>query len=431
MTRLADAVLPMIRTKADLHRWNAANSHGVDMHDAIDILEAALATTDPAEAYNVAHRALASSIKVIARADDSSGIIGDACRRLLKLHPRLAANAQVSPSSLIRWMLAFQFDEEVDYFELDPVAYAPALGERGLRTYRDRLDAIRASLPAKNPKDWRDRDLGKHWVLEWNDRRFAVLDRDVEAIIRAHARDRKVAAWYVDTAKALVEIGEFDLAMDWARDGVTVGPMHQSMNAAKYWCALLVTHRPDQVLAARVTVFDRWPSDGTATAIYQAAGNQWPSYEPDVMARLEARPADAVDFALSTLGDPQRAWDLAHRLGLVRDDVWDRLLRAYEQIDPIATLPMHRELVEAKLATTGAQYYRVAAKRLAHMRVLALASRGGQVGGGQVDGGQVDGEDQEDQPTQAAQLDAFIAELRLVNKRRPRLQQEFDRAGLP
>jgi hypothetical protein len=37
--------------------------------------------------YVVTHKALASAIKVIARADDSSGIIGDACRRLLELHP--------------------------------------------------------------------------------------------------------------------------------------------------------------------------------------------------------------------------------------------------------------------------------------------------------------------------------------------------------
>ena len=39
------------------------------------------------ERYAVTHKALTSAIKVIARADDSSGIIGDACRRLLELHP--------------------------------------------------------------------------------------------------------------------------------------------------------------------------------------------------------------------------------------------------------------------------------------------------------------------------------------------------------
>ncbi|CUR57981.1 hypothetical protein NOCA2480040 [metagenome] len=34
-------------------------------------------------------------------------------------------------------MMKFQFEEEVDYFEIDPVAYAPALGEIGMAAYRN------------------------------------------------------------------------------------------------------------------------------------------------------------------------------------------------------------------------------------------------------------------------------------------------------
>ncbi len=108
--------------RADLLRWSAANAHGRQMHEAIDLLERSLPTTNPTEAYAVAHAALASPIKVIARADDSSGIIGDACRRLLGLHPRLAANAQVQPTRLVDWMIKFQLCGDVDYFEIDPVA---------------------------------------------------------------------------------------------------------------------------------------------------------------------------------------------------------------------------------------------------------------------------------------------------------------------
>jgi len=93
VTQLADTVLPLIRTRTELYRWSAANAHGSQMHEAVDILETAIPTSDPADVYAVTHKALASAIKVIARADDSSGIIGDACRRLLDLHPRLAASA--------------------------------------------------------------------------------------------------------------------------------------------------------------------------------------------------------------------------------------------------------------------------------------------------------------------------------------------------
>lgn len=408
MTSLADAVLPLIRTRAELHRWGAANAHGKQMHDAIDTLESALPETDPGEAYQVAHKALSSAITVIARADDSSGIIGDACRRLLALHPRLAAAASVPAAKLLPWMIRFQFDGDVDYFELDPVAYAAALGDKGIPEYRSRLDEIRGQLsPEPGSLVSYDPDRHARWVLEWNDRRLAVLDRDVEEVIRTHARDRKVAAWLHQTAEALEEIGETDLAVDWARQAVDFDRGHQSLRASEYWCKLVGTHSPSELLDARVYVFRRWPSASTASRLHTAAGTAWPEYEDEVMAALAPRPSEAVTFTLTTLEDPARAWRLAHDLGLDSEHAWSELVKAYERVDPLAVLPVHRQLVESTLVHAGASHYRDAARRLARMRRIATGTE------------------------QADTVDAFIAELRDTHRRRPRLQQEFDRAQLP
>jgi Family of unknown function (DUF6880) len=233
---LADRVLPLIRSRAELWRWSSANAHGQQMHEAVDILEAAIPSTDPAEVYSVTHKALASAVKVIARADDSSGIVGDACRRLLSLHPNVAAAARVPTGKLVDWMLKFQFAGDVDYFELDPVAYAPALGEAGMRTYRRRLDEIAAGLgPRPSEADQWDSAHSHDWfTLNWNARRLAVFDHDIDAIIRTHARDRRVAAWLEDTAQAFEEIGEFDLAIDWAKQATDFDRDHQSLKAADY-----------------------------------------------------------------------------------------------------------------------------------------------------------------------------------------------------
>ena len=408
MTSLADAVLPLIRTRAELHRWGAANAHGKQMHDAIDALESALPETDPGEAYQVAHKALASAITVIARADDSSGIIGDGCRRLLALHPRLAAAASVPASKLLPWMIRFQFDGDVDYFELDPVAYTAALGDTGIAGYRSRLDEIRGQLsPEPGSLVSHDPDRHARWVLEWNDRRLAVLDRDVDEVIRTHARDRKVAAWLHQTAEALEEIGETDLAVDWARQAVDFDRGHQSLRASEYWCKLLGTHRPGELLDARVYVFRRWPSALTASRLHTAVGAAWPEYEDEVMDALAPRPSDAVTFTLTTLKDPARAWRLAHDLGLDSEHAWSELVKAYERVDPLAVLPVHRQLVESTLVHAGASHYRDAARRLARMRRIATGTE------------------------QADTVDAFIAELRDTHRRRPRLQQEFDLAQLP
>jgi hypothetical protein len=409
VTSLADAVLPLIRTRADLHRWSAASAHGRQMQEAVDVLEAAVPGADATEVYTVTHKALASAITVIARADDSSGIIGDACRRLLVLHPRAAAKASVPSGRLVDWMMRFQFEGEVDYFELDPVAYAPALGGPGMTAYRDRLEQVRAQLaplPSES-EPWSVPDRHERFVLEWNDRRLAVLDHDVEAIIRTHAQDQRIAAWFEDAAEAFEEIGEIDLAIDWARQGVDVGPEHQSLKVGDYWCRLLQRHRPDEFLDARLLVFRRWPSSSSAVHLHAAAGTAWGVHRDEVLATLESTPADAVLFALLTLKDARLGWQLAQSLALDDDRAWDELIKAYQKIDPIAVLPIHVRFVEKDLVAADAKRYRAAARRLATMRTLVAGS------------------------DQAAAVDDLIAHLRETHNRRPRLQQEFTRAGLP
>ena len=409
MSALAAAVLPLIRTRTELDRWSAVNAHGRDMHEAVDVLESAMPTTDPAEVCTVTHKALASAIKVIARADDSSGIIGDACRRLLALHPKIAAAAKMPAAKLVDWMIKFQFDGDVDYFELDPVAYAPALGGSGMETYRARLKEIESRLGPRPSEDerWTSSHSHEWFTLDWNAQRLAVLDHDIDAIIRTHAKDRKVAAWLEDTAEAFEEIGEIDLAIDWARQATDFDRGHQSLKAADYWCKLLDEHRPSESQEARLLVFRRWPSSTTAARTHKAAGNSWPDYRDEVVDTLSASPNDAVLFALLTLKDVQSAWGLGHSLALDSDHTWAELIKAYEKVDPIAVLPIHQRLVENELVDAGAQHYRLAARRLAEMRKLA------------------NGRDA------AAKVDALIADLRETHRRRPRLQQEFDRVGLP
>lgn len=410
VSTLADAVLPLIRTRSDLYRYSAANAHGRDMHEAVDILEAAIPTTGPAEIYAVTHKALASSLKVIARADDSSGIIGDACRRLLELHPQAAAAAKTPVGKLIDWMVKFQFDDdEVDYFELDPVAYAPALGEVGMAAYRKRLAEVKANLGPRPSEDdrWTLGHAHEWFTLDWNAQRLAVLDHDIEAIVRTHVKDRRVAAWLEDTAEAFEEIGEIDLAIDWAKQATDFDRGHQARKAADYWCGLLEEHRPAEALEARLVVFRKWPSSTSAARLYKTAGRSWPDFRDEVVTTLAASPTDAVLFALFTLKEPEFAWNLAHSLALDSDHTWSELVKAYEKVDPLAVLPIHQRLVENELVEAGAQHYRLAARRLAKMRKLA------------------DGNDQ------AAAVDELIADLRETHRRRPRLQQEFDRAGLP
>lgn len=410
MTALADAVLPLIRTRSELWRRRDSDAHGVQMHRAVSLLQDAASVGDPAEVFAVTQKAIASAMTVILRADDSSGIIGDACRALLDLHPQLAARAHPPARKLIDWMIRFQFHNTCDYFTLDPVAYAPALGKAGMSTYRAALADVAARLGPRPAQDevWSSPHAHTWFVLDHNDRRLAVHDLDIDAVIATHARDRQVAAWLEDTARALEEIGEPDLAIEWAKRAADFpGGGHQAQHAAEYWCQLLTRYHPDQLTNARLEVFRRWPSANTATRLQRDAGPAWAAARDDVLSRLADRPYDAVMFALLTLGDTPLAWELAHSLALEDDRGWHELATAYQHIDPVAVLPVHARLVEHELQTSAAGSYRNAATRLATMRKLAAGT------------------------DHASEVDDYIRQLRAEHARRPRLQQEFTRAGLP
>ncbi len=406
---LAEKVLPLIRTRAELYRWRASNAHGAQMHEAVDILKASIPSTDPKELYAVTTKAITSAMKVIARADDSSGIIGDACRRLLELHPVAARSAHAPAAALVKWMITFQFAGDVDYFTLDPVAYAHALGELGIARYRDELAAIEKGLGPRPADDvrWSNPHSHEWFVLGWNEKRLAVLDHDIDAIIRTHARDRRVAAWLQDTAEAFEEIGEIDLAIDWARQAAEFDGGHQSKRAAEYLEGLLAAHRPAELLPERLDTFRRWPNSGTAARLYSAATHSWPDYASEVDQRLAPVPRDAILFILLTLKDVPRAWQKAHELGLSDTDTLARLAKAYEKVDALAVLPVLERLVRGDLVDADAKRYRAAAVRLERMRAIAAGTE------------------------HAAEVDDLVAELRQNNRHRPRLQQEFDRAGLP
>jgi hypothetical protein len=70
MSELADAVLPLIRTSADLSRWAAANEHGGQVHVAVAILRSSAETTEPRDVLAVTEKAIASAPKVIMWADE-------------------------------------------------------------------------------------------------------------------------------------------------------------------------------------------------------------------------------------------------------------------------------------------------------------------------------------------------------------------------
>ncbi|MFI5003811.1 MAG: hypothetical protein ACHQE6_02235 [Solirubrobacterales bacterium] len=150
-------------------------------------------------------RAVGHVVKVIMHADDSNGTIGDLARELLDVHAQACDAGVADPVKLAAWMVRFSCDDQ-DFFEVDPVRYAGALGERGLLAYRRAIDE----------RGDGERVFPVHWAHE----RLAVLDGDGEAIVALLGGDLSAPHQFIRVSEAMGELGREEEVLLWAKRGI-------------------------------------------------------------------------------------------------------------------------------------------------------------------------------------------------------------------
>lgn len=415
-------VMPLFRTRRDLHWGGASNEYAGQAYEGARALRQLAADAGAAPVLPYVQRAIGSMVRVVLRADDSSGAIGSIIRDLLELHAEVASIARPQAAKLVSWLIKFQFDGTQDFFEIDIVRYAGVLGDKGLAKYRSELGKVAESLPPEpsrenelamrpvfgNSDAFEEMIIARHnrFLLDYNAQRLAVVDGDAEAVIALYGGDQSMAYQLHHTADALAEISHIDEALRFAHRGATMEPWHQADQAAELWCSLIAEHRPDELARARREVFDHRPDSSKASRLRKAMGPEWPHAEADVLAALESRPRDLILFLLLDLDDPKRAWDAAHRLPPVDVDVWGPLIDAYGAINPGAVIPMLCELIEADLTVADVRNYRSAIKRMRKLKKFSIAA------------------------DQSEAYRDYIVGLREEHRNRPRFVRELDRAAL-
>lgn len=360
-----------------------------------DELRLAVARAPSSELVVLLERAIGHVVKVILRADDSNGTIGDLARGLLELHAQACDAGVADPVKLAAWMVRFSCQDQ-DFFEIDPVRYATALGEPGLAAYR-RAIAARAD----------DRSFAVRWAHE----RLAVLDKDTHAIITLLGQDLSRPHQFIKVCEAMAELGRDEDVLSWARRGISET---QGWQVARLYDLACEVHERRlatvEVLALRREQHVRTPSASTYRTLRRAADalHAW-ELERDA-ARQALRDRDRGEFidALLHDGDADGAWTAAGE-----EPAWDpgaarraRLAEARESTRPDEALAIYLRLAEEELLVTGRPAYARA------VAVLKRARRAAQAAG---------------------QSDAFAAaltDLRERHRRRPTLIAMLDKAEL-
>lgn len=385
-----------LRTRRYLDYWQSSQ-WAVEASPVVDALGDAVASEPTRELVALLERAVSHVVKVILRADDSNGMIGDLAGRLLDLHEQACAAGVADPKALAKWMIRFSFDDQ-DFFNPDPVRYAPALGEDGLAIFRREV-AKRVEGSSL---------FAARYALE----RLAVFDRDIDGIVSLLGGDLSSPHQFTQVAEAMREIGRIDDALAWARRGIDTTTGWQ---VAKLFdlAAQLVAERGDhaEVLALRREHHSRTASSSTYASLKAAAEaiGAWPDEVGDARAVLAARDRGGLVDALLADGDSELAWGAAAAepdwdAGEKR---WQRLAEAREAADPAAAFGVYVRLADTALLTTGRAHYQLAARRLKAARRAAESAGLG------------------------IEFEAHLLALREQHRRRPTLIAILDKAGLP
>lgn len=358
-------------------------------------LDAAADDSPSADLVELLQRAVGHVVKVIQHADDSSGLIGDLARDLLTIHAKTCDAGVADPVKLATWMIRFRSRDQ-DFFEVDPVRYATALGDRGIAAYR------------KAVADAGDEDA---FAVRYARERLAILDGDVDAIVEILGGDLTSAHQFRRVAEAMAELGRDDLVLSWASRGIAETGGWQL--GALYDLACKTYGRSDQpleVLRLRREQHERMPSSSTYGALKAAAQalEAWDVERDAARAILRSTDLRGYIQVLLADGDNQLAWEIATAApaDAIPAELWLKLAESRETDDPADALAVYQQIVDEVLVTTDRRAYASA------VRILKRAKSAAHTAG---------------------ELEAFannIALLREQHRRRPTLIAMLDKAKL-
>jgi hypothetical protein len=370
----------------------------IEAAPTVEAVAEAVASSPTQELVLLIERAVGHVVKVILRADDSDGMIGNVAGELLELHALACDSGVADPVKLARWMVRFRFDDQ-DFFEVDPVRYASALGESGLIAYRREVHRRRAAG---------DDSFAAKYATE----RLAVLDGDIELVVELLGGNLSNPYHFIRVAEAMKELGRDEDVLTWAGRGIAETSGWQV--AQLYDLAAEVYERREDhevLLELRRDQHTRMPSASSYELLRQAAEKVgvWRSECPTARSVLAAQDLGGLVDVLLADKEPDVAWQVATErpawdAGQRR---WMRLAEAREPSNPGDAMDVYLRLADRELETADRSAYTRATrilKRAAHAAAVAH---------------------------QTTEFTDHLHDLRDRYRRRPTLIAMLDRAGLP
>lgn len=252
--------------------WREAGDVALSMEEMLgELLRARTAATAPAlvPVLEYAYERLDS---IMEQVDDSDGGMGDVLTDIGKAHLETCELARLDPEALAARLFELATRPDMGLWDFGPNAYAAALGEAGLRRYREIVQAAWNALPSTGAESDDAYSISR-LMLE-------LAGNDVDLTVDILSRDLGGSHQYRRIAEALRDAGRMEQSVDWARRGLKAFP--DRLESAL--CNMVVEHdlasgNGEQAVSLRLRQLEQSPSLAgyqALAATAQAAG-AWPA----------------------------------------------------------------------------------------------------------------------------------------------------------
>ena len=200
--------------------WRHAGDYAGRLADLAQMLGERIADGDP-KLVQIIEQAIAQAEDALGHIDDSNGSVMPMIMELRDVHMRACNALKPDPVALAERLFRFQTAGDWDTFHSVLPAYEHALGQSGLRRYRELLETAWKRLPALGPEAARNHFNVDRFRVEHAMEELAEASGDVDALIAAKSHNLSNPHAFFELAEVLKERGRYDEALAWAKKGIS------------------------------------------------------------------------------------------------------------------------------------------------------------------------------------------------------------------
>jgi uncharacterized Zn finger protein len=269
----------------DFVDWREVGSFAGNIDQVADSLAELLQPDTAAMLVELAEYAIERVETALEQIDDSNGTIGDIVYRLSELHLKACAMARPEPAGLAERLFRFETKLPFGLCSFDAITYRDALGNGGLRRYRELAEAEWCKLKPRDAKDSYDAHRSRITrIME----RLAEASGDVDELVAIKSQDLSSCYHYLNIAEVWTKAKQWDKALQWAERGLKAFPDRPDNRLRDFLvAAYLKRERNDEALQLTWVQFEERPILEHYKKLHDVAGElgAWPEQRDRALAR--------------------------------------------------------------------------------------------------------------------------------------------------